>query len=269
MNPQIGVSSWSLHRTLGRSQFDAVAGQNGRALEDGALSLLDLPAKLNEFGLNRLEICHFHLPSIEAEYLRSLRGALDKSGVELWSLLIDSGDITHPESGAHDAEYTAQWIDVAGELGARHARVIAGKAQPTPETLALSRDRLKVLCARAKARGVRVLTENWFDLLGQPEDVLWLLDALESEMGLNLDFGNWSGESKYFDLAQIAPRAESCHAKCAFFGPQQFDRDDFLACLDIARAGGFEGTYTLIYDGPDDDEWAHLQIEREIVADYL
>src|SRR5687768_1395848 len=135
MKPQLGTSSWSLNRTLGAPNFDALQNKTDREPAHNALPLLDLPARLSEMGIRRLEICHFHLPSREPEYLEQLRAALDAAGVELWSLLIDGGDITHPENGARDVEWTKGWIDIAADLGSRHARVIAGKAKPTQENL--------------------------------------------------------------------------------------------------------------------------------------
>ncbi len=47
------------------------------------------------------------------------------------------------------------------------------------------------------------------------------------------------------------------------------EREDYVQCLELARAAGFSGPYTLIYDGPHDDEWAGLRLERDVVAPYL
>ncbi len=44
-----------------------------------------------------------------------------------------------------------------------------------------------------------------------PDAVLALMESQGGELGLCLDFGNWE-ESKYRNLAAIAPLAESCHA---------------------------------------------------------
>ena len=95
-----------------------------------------------------------------------------------------------------------------------------------------------------------------------------MIDGLD-EIGLLADFGNWSGPTKYADLAQILPRAESAHAKAHFDGPGSMDRADFEQCLVLCQQSGFNGPYSLIYDGPDGDEWAGLQLERAVVAAYL
>jgi hypothetical protein len=82
-----------------------------------------------------MELVSFHLPSRDPVYLGELRSQLDTCGVTLQTLLIDAGDITHPEHGARDTAWIASWIQIANELGAENARVIAGKQKPTPETL--------------------------------------------------------------------------------------------------------------------------------------
>lgn len=116
-----------------------------------------------------------------------------------------------------------------------------------------------------RTQGVRVVSENWFDLLWSPKEVHQVLDALGDEVGFLADTGNWHGAMKYADLESIFRRAELCHAKCSFGAGYAMDRDDFGRCLDAAMQAGYTGPFTLIYDGPDDDEWAGLALEREFV----
>lgn len=269
--PRLSVSTWSLHRALGRPAFygpdtDHIPLEtHGR----GTLTLLEVPARIRAFGISTLEICHFHLPRRDPGYLTEVRGALEASGIELWSLLIDAGDVTDALHGARDAAWIREWLAVAATLGARRARVIAGKAMPSQEALARSRDALATLAIEAVARNLRLMTENWFPLLSRPDTVLNLLDSLDGQVGLCLDFGNWNGATKYDDLAAIAPRAESCHAKAHFDATGAMAVDDYVRCFDLTRAATFSGPYTLIYDGPDDDEWAGLERERAIARPYL
>ena len=67
----------------------------------------------------------------------------------------------------------------------------------------------------------------------------------------------------------IASRAESCHTKAHFNAPRQMDKVDYVRCLDLVRGAGFSGPHTLIYDGPGDDEWEGLALERNVVLPYL
>lgn len=268
---RLAVSTWSLHRTLGRLPIygpEANGTVPTRPVAPDALPLLDLPARLAAFGLHKVELCHFHLPSREPAYLHQLRAALERAEVTLWQLLIDAGDITHPTQAEAEIAWIEGWLDVAGVLGATRARVSGGRAEPSQRSLAASHDALAHLADYAQQRGVRLMTENWQNLLAKPEYVLTVLDGLD-HIGLLADFGNWSGPTKYEDLAQILPRAESAHAKAHFAGPGQMDKADYVRCLELCQAVDFGGPYSLIYDGPDNDEWAGLQLERAVVLNYL
>ena len=269
--PRLSVSTWSLHRQLGRPGFTGPAHDMQIPTEThnkGPISLLELPARIAEFGINTVEICHFHLPTVEKSYLTELRAALQDADVELFSLLIDDGDITHPSDSERDIAWIEKWIDIAGELGAKCARVIGGKAAPSEGTLAQSQHALSRLTERADTADIRLMTENWFSIFSTPENVNTLLSNLDGKVGLCLDFGNWRGDTKYADLAAIAPSAESCHTKAHFAAPREIDTEDYIQCLELTQKAGFAGPHTLIYDGPG-DEWEGLAIEREVVNPYL
>ncbi|MGB3329298.1 MAG: sugar phosphate isomerase/epimerase [Thermomicrobiales bacterium] len=260
------VSTWSLHRTLGNfiAPDSSVTGGRSKDLPATAgISLLELPAQLAAHGYDTLHLCHFHLASREAAYLASVRAALDEHGIALDTFLIDDGDLTAADADRHEAWY-GEWLDVAAALGAQRARIGAGRSAPTPALLAASGERLARLAASHPE--VRVVTENWLEMTPNADAVLAVLDAAGEGVGLLIDLGNWSGASKYDDLAKLAPRAETCHAKCHFTaaGP---DADDFRRSLAVLQDAGFDGPLALIYDGPDADEWAGLDREWEIVTD--
>jgi sugar phosphate isomerase/epimerase len=270
--PRVSVSTWSLHRTLGDPvKYGAEQGTNipvethGR----GSLSLLELPAHLAEFGIHTLEICHFHLPSLDKGYLAELRAALEAAHVELFSLLVDEGDMTHPQLAEQNWQWIASWVDVAAQLGAKRMRAVAGRSQPSAETVDMSVRGLQRLVERTQAQGLRLMTENWLELLSSPDVVRQVFERLEGNVGLCFDFGNWGGPTKYEALQQIVQWAESCHAKAHFEPAGEMDRVDYERCFEITRMAGFSGPYTLIYDGPDADEWRGLQREKEVVAPYL
>jgi sugar phosphate isomerase/epimerase len=274
--PRTSISTWSLHRGLG-PVYRAAADGSGRLEPNGGygageFSLLEVPGQLAERGIGSMEICHFHFPSIDAGYIAELRRALDFAGVELFSLLIDGGDITHPGAAHREADlaWIKGWISVAARCGAKNVRVIAGDAQPDPDGRAvrLSAAGLRQLSAYARERGVRVMTENWHALTMRPATLLALLDRLEGEVGLCVDFGNYSGPDKYENLAAIMPRADSIHAKAHFPEAGRMDRDDFVRCLDLSREAGFSGPYTMIFDGPG-DEWKSLETIQEEIRPYL
>ena len=270
---RLSVSSYSLHRLLGVNYRDMPGDDGTRPCVPvhgaGACTLMDLPARIAAAGIHKLEISHPHLPSREPAALEELKHAINAAGVSLLSVLVEAGDLTDPNHGARDQRWMAGWIETAGLLGAERVRLIAGKAPYTPEAMRRSIAALRELAAVGHDNGVRVTTENWFDLLCCPEAVKVLMDSLDGQVGFNLDFGNWGGDSKYANLEAIFPYAETCHAKCAFVAEYVPDAEDFERCLDLAKVSGFTGPFTLIYDSSGLDEWKGLAIERDLVLPYL
>jgi sugar phosphate isomerase/epimerase len=271
-SPALAVSSWSLHRALGLTypnrpdhDVEAIAEPT---YGSGRMTLLDIPRAVAAIGIDRIEVCSFHVPHRDAGYAASFRAALAEAGVTLQTLLIEYGDITHPTTRERDLAWIESWIDTAAALGAEQARVIAGRSQPTRAALDLSIAGLNRLGRYGEARGVRVITENWFELLPGPDEVRYLFEGLDDTVGLNGDFGNWSGETKYADLEAIFDLAVCCHAK-ADFGGGVLHAEDYRRCLDAAEAAGFRGPFTLIYDGPNADEFRHLLIERDFIRQYF
>lgn len=267
-SPLIAVSSWSVHNLLGITYSNGPGETSNSAPNPtygpGVLSLLDLPAELARRGFNRAEICHFHLAGQEPAYLAKVRNAFAGSRVTIQTLLIDDGDITNPATRERDIAWIKFWIDAAALLGAERARVIAGKATPSESSLGLAVEGLKILARHGRERSVRIVTENWYDLLSSPKEVHHVLDALAGELGFLADTGNWEGSTKYENLKSVFGRAELCHAKCSFGNNFVMDTADYKRCLDAAAEAGYKDPYTLIFESPG-DEWQALQLEHDFI----
>jgi len=113
---------------------------------------------------------------------------------------------------------------------------------------------------------VPAITEHWFALTAGPKEVYHILDALDGELGFLADTGNWSGATKYDDLAAIFARAQRCHAKASFAPGQKLDLVDFRHCIEAAKSAGYEGPFALIF-ADDGEEWAGLDQERAVVRE--
>ena len=182
-------------------------------------------------------------------------------------MLIDDGDLTNAPTLERDRAWIARWIEAAAVLGAENARVIAGKSMATAETLSMAVAGLSEMVALGQKRDVRIVTENWHDLLATPVEVHHVLDHVPG-LGFMADTGNWSGLSKYDDLASIFARADLCHAKAGFSDGLVLDEADFAACLLAAEQAGYDGPMTLIF-ADDGDEWHGLEIERQFVKQFV
>ena len=278
---RLSISSWSLHRALGpmyRPADDNSGDLVPHKETAGELSLLELPARVAQLGIKTLEICHFHFPTLDEDYISDLRSALKEADVELFSILVDAGDITHPDSAKRekDLQWIREWLEVTAKCGATHARVIAGDADITVDNgnvhehsvIRLSAKNLRELARFGREHGVQVITENFRPLTKRAEHLLAILDLCEGEVGLCADFGNYRGQTKYDELAAIFPRADSAHAKAHYEQPGEMERDDFIRCMDMTQESGFDGPYSLIFDGPG-SEWDSLAEIQQIVESYV
>lgn len=270
--PPLAVSTWSIHRAIGISYPNAPENDTDTGpvptWGPGSMGLLDVPEAVTGLGIDRIELCHFHVPGRDTAYLSEFRSALAEAGVVLQTLLIDAGDITDPVHARRDMSWIARWIEVAVVLGAERARVIAGKQPPLPDVLDRSAAGLAELAAIGESLGMRIITENWHATFSGPEEVNSVLDRLDGRVGLIADFANWKGPWKYDGLASICARAEDTHAGCAFDAALNLDADDYGRCFAAAAKAGYDGPHTLIYAGPNDDEFEALRRQRDFVRDF-
>jgi sugar phosphate isomerase/epimerase len=241
---RFAISSWSLDGLL-------TAG----------LPLSEVPTQMVQRGLRTLELCHFHLRSTAADDLAEFRQILDDTGVELYTLLIDTGDITAPDpaTGAAELEQIQRWIGVAATLGAKQVRIAAGKQTATPDVIARSAQHLRRCAEVAAGYGLRTITENWLLTGEQPHDLLAILDLCDQTVGLCADTGNAEATpDKYATLAQLIPRATSVHFKARYLADGTVDSADVAQCAQIMHQAHFDGVITLIY-ADKHDEWAGIE----------
>lgn len=275
MSSYLSVSTWSLHRLLGPLRWtvwnaDAGAHETHEDAQPEVHTLLELPAEAVRRGYAAIEVCHFHFPRTDDAYLDELRAAFEAAGVRFDTLLLDYGDPTSGDERrvAADLALIRRWIGVAARAGARQIRVVAGEAQPADaDAIARSAAMLSQLAAYAEPLGVRVITENFKALTSTGDSCLRLLEQAGDAVGMVTDFGNFKGDAKYDELAAIAPRSVSAHAKAAYDGEGMPDVPEFVRCLEAVKAAGFDGAYVLIYDGPG-DMWEGLERIKRIVRPY-
>ncbi|MCY9660601.1 TIM barrel protein [Paenibacillus chondroitinus] len=274
--PFLSLTSWSLHRLLGplrwtrwdettRSQITAAQEQPEH------LTLLELPAVLADKGFVSLEVCHFHFPETSAAYLTALKQSFQAANVRFYTLLLEYGDISSADEDrrASDIAWIKEWIDIAAIAGAERVRVIAGDAEPSDvQALERSAKAIQELGEYASSRGVRVVTENFHSLTSVADNCLALLEKCEDVLGFTSDYGNFKGSDKFEALARTIPFSESIHAKAQTDSEGYPDEEEFISCMEIAKQAGYEGPFTLVYDGPG-DMWDGIERVRKLVAPYV
>ena len=283
---RISTSSWSLHRTLGSPPLFGPGQPFPTVVSgDGVIALLELPAALAQAGIGTLEIVHFHFPTADTSYLDELKSAIEQAGIDLFSVLIDAGDVTDPDDAARAEElaWIRSWLDVAASLGATHARVVAGyrRVERTGSAngaslldhpvVRRSARSLRELAAYGTSIGVQVITENFRETTSRADQVLAILELCEGRVGLCADFGNYSGGDRYDELAAIFPRADSAHVKALYDGGGNPDEDEFRHSLRMLAEAGFDGPMSLIFDTAlygNSSEWDNLAKMKEVAAPF-
>ncbi len=167
--PDLAVSSWSLHRTLGLTYPTLDIHPGERAAETpygpGHLRLLDAPAYAAAMGIPILEVCHFHFPRTDPAYLARLRHNFEAAGVRFSTLLIDAGDVAAADAVARERDIARieGWIDVAAAAGATRVRVIAGitAADPAGRAVRASTTSFRRLVEYARAGSASSPRTGW------------------------------------------------------------------------------------------------------------
>ncbi|WP_338785987.1 sugar phosphate isomerase/epimerase family protein [Metabacillus sp. FJAT-53654] len=273
--PYLSLTTWSLHRELGPLNWtywdEAQKSQQTRIEEQPEnITLLELPFELARQNFRSLEVCHFHFPSTEPEYLHQLKEAFELSGITFHCLLVDYGDISNEDSYRRnsDIEFIKKWIDVAAIVGAKSVRVIAGEANPGNKTaLELAKQGFRQLGEYAQPKGVRVVTENFKQLASTKENCLELLNFSKGEIGLTVDFGNFLPEHKYHSIETLMSYAESVHAKANYDKEGYIDSVEYKRSLDLVANSDYNGPITLVYDGPG-NLWDGINRIKTVVEQY-
>ena len=270
---RLALTSWSVHHSLGAP---AILGQpaTGGATDHtptkhATMELTELPARAREAGIGTLEICHFHFPSTAPSYLRDLRTALDRDGIELFTVLIDAGDITNPddEQRAADIAMIKSWMDVAAAVGAQGVRIVAGDAAADDHpALERSVEVLRKLAAYGESLNLRVRTENFKALTSTAANCIEMLDALDGTVGFCADMGNFPSSTRIEEFTKVADRAEVVHTKASYSSDGTIEPEQLRRCLEASVAAGFNGPFTLVFDRPGDEWEGILRLKEHVVA---
>ena len=83
---------------------------DGWVVETPSHTLLELPAEIAAHGYDCYDLTILHLPSIDRSYLAEVRAAFEESNVEIFQLLIDTGEVGSPDSRRAERRYQAYQV---------------------------------------------------------------------------------------------------------------------------------------------------------------
>lgn len=188
--------------------------------------------------------------------LTETKAAMARHGVKVLNMPIDYGNI----SGLDDAQRKSDlaviksWIDVAAELGSTGARVNTGHQPEGVFDLSITADSYRELAEYAQGKGVALVLENHGGMSADPKNILKLFEMVNHpNFRICPDFGNFEDGIRYEALDMIFHNPILVHAKTyAFDDNGDHVPFDFARCVGIAKAHGYDGYYSIEFEGSGD-----------------
>jgi len=211
--------------------------------------------KAAQWEVDAVELTSYYFPpDFTPAYVAGLKRHCHLLGIDVSATPIRN-TFTHSAGPEREKEiaHVKRWLDVARDLGSPAIRIFAGdaaKGQPEPEARRHCVEAIEACADHAATRGVFLALENHGGVVAEPDGLLEIVRAVESEwFGVNLDTGNFHGEDPYADLARCLPYAVTVQVKVemqAKGGPKQ--EADFGRLVRMVKESGYRGYVTLEYE---------------------
>lgn len=201
---------------------------------------------------------YYFPPDVDDASLLGVKRHAFLRGVQITGTAIGN-NFALPKGEKLDAEIAEakKWIDRAAVMGAPHVRVFAG-AKPADlseeEAFANCLAAYQECLDHASAKGVFLGLENHGGIVAEPAALVRLVRAANGPWaGINFDSGNFNTQDPYADLALIAPYAVNVQLKIEIRRRGgAAEPADFPRIVRILRDAGYQGWFTLEYEGKGD-----------------
>ena len=254
---KISIGDWSLHREFEAKRMDLISY---------------IGAVKNEFGLDTLEFGSTFAGGLEPSNLKKIKDALDSNGVRLINLPIDVGNISqlNADKRNEDIGLIKKWIDAAEYFGARSARVNTGRQPEGMFDLTITIASYKELTEYAAGKGLAMVLENHGGMSADPDNILKIFAGVnDPNFRVCPDFGNFDPEIRYDAIEKIFIDPILIHAKTYEFNEQgEHISFDFGRCMEIAKSRGYDGYYSIEFEGPG-DQYKGVRNSIALIEKYL
>ncbi len=270
----IGICSYSFHRQLASGKQD-IFGFIDACRELGCTQLDPWNAHLAVIKQgDAAPAPEWALSAEENDYLARVEAAADESGLPWGTLAVDGAHLYDASESVRAANRARayRWLEVADRLGCEQLRIDAGGPEEMPDAA------FKVivagyndLIARAKDKGIEIITENHFGPTRIPANVERMMEEIEG-LGLLYDTHNWKPELLEEGRSRTAKYATATHVKT--FGWDAEGNETGGArpeeAIRLLLEAGYTGTWGVESVPADGDEhtgaWSTIElIRREVV----
>jgi sugar phosphate isomerase/epimerase len=248
---RIACNSWPF-----RAYFDTPELREFRDAKYPLLNQWEFPQFLaDQFGIHNVEFLPQHFADTEPATISKVKDGLAKAKSSCCNLMgVDlPGGVFAPDADVSVlVRETERWLQVMDVLECPTITIaLNGKEQPDPHVAAKN---LGPVVEAARKRGKKVLFHN-DDMKRESAEILsaLILQLGRDRTGTCPDFGNFATKSAAYALQQLrmlAPYASNiCHAKDGIADKGILYRDDFPASMQVMKASGFHGIYSLEFEG--------------------
>ncbi|MHA1680290.1 MAG: sugar phosphate isomerase/epimerase family protein [Promethearchaeota archaeon] len=278
---KIGVSDYSFRHDFERKEKNYVD---------------DFPACVSKIGIKGIECIdgslERNLPDIELEDIKKFQSHLKSTyDIEICAItgftlpgwgfgpVWDKFDVEMIKGQLEfQAEVITDWVEICGELKIPNIRFDAGGFNASHKVpiyqaidlnIEIYRRVLTPVCARANELGVKVGVENHGFFTADIKVLTRMLDVIP-HLHVVCDTGNWPFESRLDDIKAIASRVNFLHAKTHVFGDDGEEVNiDFGAIVDIMKDAGFDGWWSIEWEGPKLSDEEGVQKTYDLLKKYL
>lgn len=226
-------------------------------LQDGRMRYEDFIKEMYRIGLDGVELTLYWLPSKDKSYFRELKRVALFYGMPISGAGI-STNFCNPsvEERNKEVEKVREGLGIAHELGAPCLRVFGGpvpKGYSEDEAMKWVIEALQSCVKYAEENGVVIALENHGGITSTADNVVKIIECVDSPwVRVNLDLGNYRGESLYEEAAKTVPYAVHTHAKVNARRGEERVEIDYNRIKDILKSKGYNGFLSIEYEETED-----------------
>lgn len=271
--PYIAEAIQPIKRSSGARMKLSLAGYSYRKYMEEekppSMTIMDFLDECAKLGLGASEPTSYYFPKqITTEFLLNFKRKAHLLGIDISGTAVGN-TFTLPPGPERDKQLklVQDWVDYSAIFGAPCIRIFAGqipKDATKEQAIQWAIETTKEACKYASQKGVFLALENHGGLVSLPEDMLKIIEGVESDwFGVNFDSGNFNTEDPYKSLAVIAPYAVNAQIKVEI-RPNGKDKipADYDRIVGILGEAGYRGYLALEYESDEEPKKAvpiHLE----------
>jgi len=234
------ITSWSYHRALGSGKMDL----------DGFFHAA------RNAGAAGVDIVGGHFPRGGVSALRDAIARARAMGLEVVTLAM-AGDLTRRSASARIKMRSdlGKWVRLARAMDVSAIRIFAGDSSVCDSAEKQARALLLSVSPLARRLRIRVAMENHWGISVNPDSSWRILRGLPLPwVGSCLDIGNFGRDDResLYGVRRLAPLAVHVHVK-DYGNANRREGLDQAASLGIIRHSGYQGWYSLEYEGEENE----------------